>query len=402
MKWKKRFQAKEKIVDRSRSGRPLVIPSEVTQRLIAVYCQHNPLPGCRRWTISLLENYLKRNSDLLKCSISRASIHRRLTSHALRPDRMRYFLQICDPHFFEKMEKIIEVYARSYEYLFCMDECTGLQALERIAPSLPAEDGKAAYQEFEYMRHGTVSIISFLHVSKGTVYTECIPDHTSSTVTQKVINHANHYQSSAQLHYICDNYSSHSTQEFCQGIAQLCGVSMPKLKTVTERRQWLQKDDKRIVFHFLPSHGSWLNMIEIWFGILQSKAMKGVSFSSVSELQKTLLSFTFETWNPYLAHPFNWTYKGDGLHEKVIHRVMKWLSNESAQLNKKFLLKQLLLLTNIATKYWAKVPMRDWVKLKDLLIEKENYIMDIIGTDDDVEFQYNTLFNKIYTDIMLF
>ena len=134
--WRARFAHGQGIFDLPRSGRPLTIPAEVTLRLIAFYCQYNPLPGCARWSIRWAHKYLQQHPDILQCSISRSSLQRRLNAHALRPYRHKYFLQICDPLFFQIMEKIIQVYASMYPYLFCLDECTGLQALERIAPTL--------------------------------------------------------------------------------------------------------------------------------------------------------------------------------------------------------------------------------------------------------------------------
>jgi len=137
--WKNRFNAGDGISDKPRSGRPPIIPSAVNHRLLAFYCQHDPLPGFSRWSIRDAEKYLRNHPDILRCSISRSSIHRLLKLHALKPYRIKYFLQICDPDFFPKMEKIIKVYQVYYKYLFCLDECTGLQALERKAPKLPAQ-----------------------------------------------------------------------------------------------------------------------------------------------------------------------------------------------------------------------------------------------------------------------
>jgi len=331
--WKKR--AGDSISDRDRSGRPTIIPSEANHRLTAFYCQHNPLPGCTRWTVRWAEIYLRKYPEILQCSISRSSIHRLLKSNALKPYRNKYFLQICDPDFFPKMEKIIKVYKSSYRYLFCLDECTGLQALERKAPSLPAKDHRPEYIEPEYVRHGTVSIVSILQVSTGHVFTECIPDHTSSTLILSVKKHILQYDKSVELHYICDNYSSHSTEQFCLGIAELCNVKLPILKTAQDRRQWLESSGKRIIFHFLPTHGSWLNLIEIWFGILQSKALKDESFLSTTYLENRIISYT-NTWNTNFAHPFKFSYTGEGLHEKVISRFTKWLQMQSPQLNVKF------------------------------------------------------------------
>ncbi len=379
--WKQRFQAGDGILDRPRSGRPPIIPPEVNHRLLAFYCQYNPLPGYTRWSIRWAETYLQKHQDILQCPISRSSIHRLLKSNSLKPYRNKYFLQICDPDFFPKMEKIIKVYQWAHPYLFCLDECTGLQALERKAPRLPAQGDRPEYIEPEYVRHGTVSILSILQVSTGQVFTECIPDHTSSTITSSVRNHILQYDRSAELHYICDNYSSHSTEEFCLGIADLCGLDLPKLKTAHDRRQWLQSPEKRIVFHFLPTHGSWLNLIEIWFGILQQKALKDESFLSTTDLKNRIISFT-ETWGSDFAHPFKFSYSGEGLHEKVISRFSKWLQMHSPQLNVKFLEKQLRLISNLATSYWPKAKRKAWNVLYETLQENNDFITATIGTDE--------------------
>jgi transposase len=382
-RWKQRFQTGDGILDRPRSGRPSTIPPEVNHRLLAFYCQYNPLPGYTRWSIRWAETYLQKHLDILQCPISRSSIHRLLKSNSLKPYRNKYFLQICDPDFFPKMEKIIKTYQKAYPYLFCLDECTGLQALERKAPRLPAQGDRPEYIEPEYVRHGTVSILSILQVSTGQVFTEHIPDHTSSTITSSVRNHILQYDRSAELHYICDNYSSHSTEEFCLGIADLCGLDLPKLKTAHDRRQWLQSPAKRIIFHFLPTHGSWLNLIEIWFGILQQKALKDESFLSTTDLKNRIISFT-ETWDSDFAHPFKFSYTGEGLHEKVISRFTKWLQMHSPQLSVKFLEKQFRLISNLATSYWQKAKRKTWKVLYETLQETNDFITAIIGTDEDL------------------
>jgi len=296
------------------------------------------------------------------------------------------------------MEKIIEVYHRAYRYLFCLDECTGLQALERKAPKLPAKGDYPQYQEPEYIRHGTVSILSILQVSTGQVFTECVPDHTSPTLIASVKNHALQYDNSAELHYICDNYSSHSTEEFCQGIAELCGVDLPKLKTAQDRRNWMQSGDKRIIFHFLPTHGSWLNLIEIWFGILQQKALKNESFLSSLDLKNRILSYN-HTWNTDFAHPFKFSYTGQGLHEKVISRFTKWLEIQSSQLNVKFLGKQLKLMLNLTTDYWPRAKKKAWSTLMTTLQQKNDYIKSIIGTDEDLNIQLTNLNNLLHRNL---
>ena len=376
--WQHRFELGDDINDRARSGRPCSIPAEATARIISFYCQHNPLPGCSRWSLRWAHRYLEKHPEVLQCSVSRSSLNRLLNAHALKPHRRKYFLQISDPFFFTKMEHIIEVYGSNYQNLFCFDECTGVQALQRVAPTLPAGTAQAAYHEPEYIRHGAVSFLSVLNVRKGDVFTECIPDHTSPVILSCIKKHAEQFGPSEQLHYICDNYASHSTELFCQGIADLCNIKLPNLKTAALRRQWMQLTDKRIVFHFLPSHGSWLNMIEIWFGILQQKAIKDESFSSKTSLCNRILDFT-ETWNVHFAHPFKWTYTGKGLHEKVISRFIRWLQMESPQMTLKFLQKQLLLMQNLSNTYWSKVKIDVWSFLEETLRQEQQFLENIIG-----------------------
>ncbi len=176
-----------------------------------------------------------------------------------------------------------------------------------------------------------------------------------------------------------DNLNTHFHHDFCKTVAHLSGVTYHPLKTGIERRSWLQRDDKRIVIHFVPFHGSWLNMIEIWFGILNKKCLKHQSFPSVQLLQEIIEEF-IETWNKFFAHPFTWKYTGEGLHEKAITRFNKLLLIESNQMDIKFLTKQLLLMSNIAKTYYGKVHTTVWKQLHDLIIDKTDYIHSIIST----------------------
>ncbi|MCP4755808.1 MAG: IS630 family transposase [Proteobacteria bacterium] len=379
-RWNKRFQGGEGVRDRPRSGRPPKIEPETVQKVVAFYCQHKPLPGCAGWSVRWMAVYFEKHPEFLDVPISASSVHRCLASDGIKLYRRKYFLQICDPLFFEKMDKILRIYKIDPEGLFCFDECTGLQILQRIAPDLPADSTRPEYREFEYVRHGTVSIISFLEKRTGKVFTESIPDHASTTIINSVKRHAGQYGSYRTLHYICDNYSSHSTEEFCRGIAELCGIRPPVLKTVIDRKQWLESSDKRIVFHFLPSHGSWLNLVEIWFSILKRKALADRSFSSAAEKTHAILDFN-ETWNTHFAHPFKWTYDGADLHEKAVRRLIKWLQIEAALLTGKFLEKQFVLMYNLFLDYNTKISLEHWTTLQNTLVEKRDFIA---GTIDAV------------------
>ena len=153
------------------------------------------------------------------------------------------------------------------------------------------------------------------------------------------------------------------------------------LKYGVERRQWLQKDDKRIVVHFTPFHGSWLNMIEIWFGILNQKSLKYRRFPDTDILKETILDF-INTWNKYYAHPFNWKYKGKDLHKNAVSRFNKVLLIESNQMDISFLNKQFLLMSNISQLFPSIVKTKQWNQLKELIVLKNDYITAIIDNSN--------------------
>lgn len=301
--------------------------------------------------------------------------------HALRPHKQKYFLQITDPDFFPKMEHIINLYLNPPEHLFCFDECTGIQALERLTPDLPVARGQVYRKEFEYKRNGTSALMAFLRPATGAIFGRCTPNHNTQTLNGVFTEHVKQQPDDAVLHYICDNYSTHFTNDFCKTVAGLSDTEYVLLETGKERRAWLQSDGKRIVIHFLPFHGSWLNMVEIWFGLLKSKCLKDGWFESVPLLRQAIYDF-IKTWNTYFAHPFTWTYRGEDLHGKVVRRFIKLLQIESQQMNINFLIKQLLLMTNISQRYWMQVDNKDWQQLLNSITQKEFYIKDVIARND--------------------
>jgi hypothetical protein len=162
-------------------------------------------------------------------------------------------------------------------------------------------------------------------------------------------------------------------------VAQLSCIPYTPLKTGKERQYWLQSTGKRSVIHFLPFHGSWLNMIEIWFGLLKNKCLKNGWFESVTVLRQAIYDF-IETWNTYFAHPFTWTYRGKDLHEKVVHRFMRLLQIESRQMAIGFLIKQLQLMKSLSSRYWIQVNNKDWKQLLDLIVQKNLYIKQVIAS----------------------
>ncbi|UCH93871.1 MAG: IS630 family transposase [Candidatus Aminicenantes bacterium] len=389
--------------DKPRPGRPLVYDDALRHRVVAFYCQTTPLPGTGRWTLRWAEKILKITPELVGAEtgsmLSRSTIGRILNSQNLKPHRRKYFLQITDPDFFPKMEHLIQVYKTQKNNLFCYDECTGIQVLLRIAPNVHPEMSekkkKAWLEEFEYIRNGTIDLLAFMDVHNGKVNVECKPDHTKDTFLSVFEQHVagvrvrdgdsggDRVQQDERIDYIMDNLASHYSYEFCELVAKLSNVACPDkshLKTGEMRRKWLQSEEKRIVIHFTPFHGSWLNMIEIWFGILTPKCLKE-SYASPDLLIQAIYSFA-QIWNTLFAHAFNWGYEGIQLHEKVVNRFTKFLYHSSEKLHIKFLTKQMLLMVNMIEQYWDEVPIKDWQILLDLLLDKEMRLRDCIDKDE--------------------
>lgn len=377
IQWIKRFEAGEDLRDRQRCGRPSTFSEAMKIKTIAFYCQVSPLPGCSSWSLRWGQDYLTKHPEIIGATISRSSIQRLLKNHALRPHLHKYFLQITDADFFEKMEHIIDLYLNPPQYLFNFDECPGIQAIRKVEPTLPSQNGKPNYEGFEYQRNGTLDLMAFLEPKTGKVFGKCTYDHKTQTLCRVFTEHVLMQPSEDQIHYIFDNLSPHFNDEFCHTVAQLSGITYTPLKPGKKRREWLEAEDKRIVIHFTPFHGSWLNMIEIWFGILQQKCLKHYHFLSVAHLREVILEF-IDTWNQYFAHPFTWTYTGQGLHEKAVRRFNKVLLLESANMDAKFLASQLLLMCNLAENYRSLVPTSDWLQLQELFTTKRRYIDDII------------------------
>jgi len=380
-RWTCRVEEGNLLTDLPRSGRPRTFSEAARLMTIAVYCQQcPPLPGIHTWSLRNAERYFNEQPGILGASIGRATIRRILLEHALRPHRRKYYLQITDPDFFPKMEHIVSRYLNPPRNLFCFDECTCIQALKRVSPNMPANTGQPVQEDFGYRRNGTTDLMAFLNPGTGEVYGECVPNHDRHTLSRVFTAHVERLSPHAVIHYVMDNLSPHYHDDFCQTVADLCDVSYTPLKTGAQRRAWLQSEDKRIVVHFIPFHASWLNMIEIWFGILKSKCLKYGHFESIEQLCEDILAF-IGTWNAHFAHPFSWSYTGDGLHAKVVRRFCRLLSIETDQMDCGFLRKQLLLMTNLAENYIDLIPAPDWHRLINLTTSKHDYVTRIIEND---------------------
>ena len=382
-RWIRRAKGSETVHDRARSGRLGIYHQEIQQRIVAFYCQTQPLPNCGRWSLRWAERRLQADNSVVGVAPSKSTLHRILQGHRLKPHQSRYFLQITDPDFFPKMEHLLDLYRNPPANLFFFDECPGIQILKRLTPDIQTEGTRKRLEEFEYIRNGTMDVLAFLHHADGKVHLECRADHKTDTFLEVFKNHVGRLPPSETLHYVMDNLSTHRGYPFCQRVADLSKVECPSktvLCTMDKRVAWLGREDKRIVIHFTPYHGSWLNWIEFWFGIMGRKVL-GESFGSADELKPALEAFAHD-WNTLLAHPFKWSYDGKGLHDKAVIRFTKMLKGSVEQMELRILTKQLMLVTNLLQDYVSEVTRENWKQFSMTLRSQSGVISKLIQDAD--------------------
>lgn len=382
-RWIQRSQTTGDLHDLPRSGRPAIYSEEEKLRIVTFYCQTQPLPNSGRWSVRWAARHLLADPARIGVSPSKSTLHRTLQSNRLKPHRSRYFLHITDPDFFPKMEHLIDLYQSPPRRLFFFDECPGIQVLKRLTPDLQTDGMRQRLEEFEYIRNGTLDVFAFLHHADGNVVMECRADHTTPTFVNVFRRHVERFPDTEPLHYVMDNLSTHRGYPFCRAVAELSGVPRPPehdLSDQAKRVEWLCQEDKRIVIHFTPFHGSWLNLVEIWFGIMGAKVLSE-SFGAPEQLKAVLEAFT-EDWNLLLAHPFRWSYDGKGLHGKVVKRFAAMLRRSTETMELRTLTKQLKLMVNLLRDYFSEVPEETWLQLAQSLSAQSEALAALIRREE--------------------
>ena len=282
IKWRSRFAEDrlDALRDAPGRGRPRVHGPDIRLKIATEACK--PPEGVTHWSTRDLAEHIG--------GVSHVTVHRVLSAEKIKPHLQEMWLNSQDPDFEAKQAEIVGLYLNPPEnaLLLCVDERTQMQALGRPFPDKPVRSGVPARREFEYIRHGTKSLLAALAVHQGTVTGECYDRH-SNVEFLDFLRKLDKVYSSGELHIIVDNLSVH------------------KHKNVQE---WLKRHP-RIKFHFTPTHASWLNQIELWFSILSRKVLRRGIFNSKEQLVAKVLGY-IESYNQD-ARPFQWTYTGDPL-----------------------------------------------------------------------------------------
>ena len=287
IQWRNRYEAGgiSALGDLDRSGRPPVI-DDVAVVVATVQAPPEAL-GVTHWSARLLGKHL---------GISFASVARIWREWNLQPWRRETFKFSTDPELDAKVRDVVGLYLNPPDkaVVVCIDEKSQIQALDRTAPILPIRPGLPEKATHDYVRHGTTTLFAALEVATGKVTDACHPRHTHAEFLAFLKQVAKAYPR-VPLHVVADNYATHKH---------------PAVQA------WLAKHP-RVRMHFTPTSGSWLNLVEVFFGIITRQAIRRGTFTSVKDLIAAIETF-IDAWNDR-CQPFAWTKTADEILTKA-HR----------------------------------------------------------------------------------
>ena len=278
-RWSKRFATERLAGLFSRhAGQPAsTLTPSLEARILKWTVERKPVDGATHWSTRRLAEQL---------GVSHMMVARVWRKHALQPQRLEGYMTSDDPDFETKAADIIGLYLNPPQHaaVFCVDEKTAIQALDRLDPVLPLSPGRAERHGFEYYRHGTLSLYAAFNTKTGEVLGKTAPRHTSAEfvafLTDLVVNQPR----GKEIHVIADNLSAHKTQRVDEFLAAHANVHL----------------------HFTPTYSSWLNQVELWFGKIERDVIARGVFTSVADLKRKLMRY-IRHYNK-APKPVKWKY----------------------------------------------------------------------------------------------
>ena len=281
--------------DGARSGRPPTVTVETRCEVIKLACERpaHKRPGKKThapfrdvWTLLSLSNAVEQETGI---RLSVSEVGRILRSEGLRPHKMQLWLHSPDPQFREKVRVICDLYRKppAGSHIVCVDEKTSIQALSRKHPTKPPRKGQGGRFEFEYVRHKTRALIAAFDVQTGRVFGQCRAQRKAVDLHAFMQALALQYPT-GEVYVVWDNLNTHKGEQW---------------------EAFSRQHGERFHFVYTPLHASWVNQVEIWFGILQRRVLRYGEFHSVAELSERIEGFIAH-WNTLEAHPFRWTFRG--------------------------------------------------------------------------------------------
>jgi transposase len=287
IQWRARYEQRglRGLEDLKRSGRPIELDH---RRIVAETLKPPPKKlGVTHWSSRLLADRIK---------VSPSAIQRAWRSYGIKPWKAESFRFSTDPELVGKVTDICGLYLGVHDdvpesaIVLCVDEKSQIQALDRTVPILPMQEGRIERRSHDYYRHGTTTLFAALDIATGHVTAALKPRHRHQEFLaflkqiERAYRHAVDEQGQpVELHLVMDNYAAH------------------KHKAVKE---WLAQNP-RFVVHFTPTHASWMNLVEVFFSIVERQAVRRGVFKSVKDLNTKLRAF-IDGWNER-SHPFVWT-----------------------------------------------------------------------------------------------
>ena len=285
LKWRGRFAGKglAGLEDEARSGRPRHVDRA---RVIATTLRPPPkMYGVTHWSTRLLGRHV---------GIGDATVAAIWREAGIQPWRATSFRFSTDPELVGKVTDVVGLYLAPPEnaIVLCVDEKSQIQALDRTAPVLPTQPYLIERRSSDYVRHGTTTLFAALEIATGKVTAALKPRHRRQEFLAFLRQVARAYPQ-GDLHLVMDNYAAHKTPEV---------------------RAWLEANP-RVLVHFTPTHASWMNLVEVWFSIIERQAIHRGTYRSVKDLNAKIRQF-IDGWNNR-CHPFVWTKTSDDILKKA-------------------------------------------------------------------------------------